>query len=287
MKPTSIFPLLSGLAAFCLLTGNGLAQVGKSKGPASKIYLAESEGDAQVQTGEKIYAGRQATAFDAQGTVIETKAKSHGALVYSNGTGLFFDESTRLEITRFHQEPFRPDKNSNADAPVEPSVSASNVNVPHGFVGICTSQLLSGSSMVYATPFATITIRGGKVAIQSSPDETVVDLLEGDLTVRGGGKDIGGTVLRPGERAVIKPGAPGEPPQVVIGPIPPEQLASVDSRVSIACNARKTVSFDTIGQTNEAGANGGDANGEIVPKPTIPASPPSNVVISPDRLPGT
>src|SRR3954469_25451087 len=73
-------------------------QLGKKKGPTSKIYLAETKGDSQIQTNDKIYTARQATAFDAPGTVIETTANSHNAFVYSNGTGLFVDQNTRVEI---------------------------------------------------------------------------------------------------------------------------------------------------------------------------------------------
>jgi ferric-dicitrate binding protein FerR (iron transport regulator) len=86
--------------------------------------------------------------------------------------------------------------------PYEPSISQSEVHVAHGAVGICTSQLVSGSSMLYTTPQASMNIRGGKVSIQTNADETIIDLLDGDLTVRGGSKDVGGQILRPGERAV-------------------------------------------------------------------------------------
>ncbi len=192
-------------------SGYAQRQLGKKKGPTSKIYLAEAIGDSQIQTGEKIYTARQATAFDAPGTVIETKEGAHNAFVYSNGTGLFVDQNTRVEIDRFVQEPFKPNRNTTADAVFEPSISQSDVHVSHGAVGVCTSQLVSGSSMNYSTPQASVNIRGGKVAIETNADETIIDLLEGDITVRGGSKDIGGQVLRPGERAVVR-SAPARAP---------------------------------------------------------------------------
>lgn len=280
-------------------------QLGKKKGPTSKIYLAEAIGDSQIQTGEKIYTARQATAFDAPGTVIETKEGAHNAFVYSNGTGLFVDQNTRVEIDRFVQEPFRPNRTTTADAPFEPSISQSDVHVSHGAVGVCTSQLVSGSSMNYTTPQASVNIRGGKVAIETNADETVIDLLEGDITVRGGSKDIGGQVLRPGERAVVRSAPAGLPPTITISRIPPEALQVSDERVSVACNAKKTVTFEAIERKAEEGldtpadsagttagvppgdaAAGADGNQEIVAKPTVPAQPPVNIVISPDRLPG-
>ena len=284
-------------------------QLGKKKGPTSKLYLAETTGDTEIQNGDKVYTARQATAFDAPGTVIETKADSHNAFVYSNGTGMYVDQNTRVEIDRFVQEPFRPERNVSADAPVEPSISQSSVFVARGAVGICTSQLVSGSSMNYGTPQAGVNIRGGKVSIATNPTETTIDLLEGDITVRSGSKDVGGQILHPGERAVIRPGTGNQPPRVTITQIPPDVLQAVDTRVSIACNARKTVTFQTIEQkagqgldapatvvaraaatttTDAAGAASptDDPTQEIVAKPTVPADVPLNIVISPDRLPG-
>jgi hypothetical protein len=265
-------------------------QLGKKKGPTSKLYLAESTGETQIQNGDKIYAARQATAFDAPGTIIETKADSHDAFVYSNGTGMYVDQNTRVEIDRFVQEPFRPLRDGSTDIPVEPSISQSNVFVSRGAVGICTSKLVSGSSMSYGTPQGLVNIRGGKVSIETNANETVVDLLEGDITVRGGNTDLGGQVLTAGERAVITSGPAGQPPHITIGPIPPDRLQAIDDRVTIACNAKKTVTFEVIEQTANRGldsaSTASDTGEDIVAKPTVPANLPNNIVISPDRLPG-
>ena len=305
MKSYSFRLLLVSALAFAVGASSAMAQrqLGKKKGPISKIYVAETKGVTEVQSGDKIYTVRQATAFDAPGTVIETKADAHDTMVYSNGTGLFVDESTRLEINRFNQEPFRANHNNQLDLPYEPSVSQSDVFISHGAVGICTSQLLSGSAMLYSTPFASINIRGGRLVIESTPTETTVDLLEGDLTVRFGEKDIGGQILRPGERATIRPSAvPGQDPVITIEPIPKSALSRDDDRTAMACNARKSVTFESIEKLADAGldqsgnpggtagqgeAAGADAGQVIVAKPTVPQNPPTNIVVSPDRLPGT
>ncbi len=294
--------LLASALVLCVAVPSSFAQrsLGKKKGPTSKIYVAESNGDAQIQSGEKIYTARQATAFDAPGTVIETKSNSHNAIVYSNGTGMFVDENTRVEIGRFVQEPFQPQREATLDQPYEPSISQSNVYIPHGAVGICTSRLVSGSSMLYGTPHGSVNIRGGKVAIESHADETYIDLLEGDVTVRSTGKEVGGQILRPGERAVVKPAAvPGAEPTITIMPIPQESMKLDDERVEMACNAKKTVTFEAIdrpagqqGDTTAGGTPGNEAAGadsdqDIVAKPTVPGNPPTNIVVSPDRLPGT
>lgn len=308
MKTNLVRHILFSAIALLAVTPQALAQrqLGKKKGPTSKIYLAEAVGDSEIQTGDKIYAARQATAFDAPGTVIETKAGAHNALVYSNGTGMFVDQNTRVEIDRFVQEPFRPNRDTPAEAPYEPSISQSSINVAYGAIGVCTSKLISGSSMSYTTPQAAVNIRGGKVSIETNGDESVIDLLEGDITVRGGSKDLGGQILRPGERAVVRAGPAGLPATITISRIPPEALQVSDGRVSVACNAKKTVTFEIMdrkaavglegGSTSFAGAagaapNDGDAGAdssqEIVAQPTVPAIPPINIVVSPDRLPGT
>jgi len=291
-------------------------QLGKKKGPTSKIYLAEVKGDAQIRTADRAYEAKQATAFDAPGTVIETGEESHNAFVYSNGTGMYLDQNTKVEINRFVQEPFQPKR---ASMEFEPSISQSEVHIAQGFVGICTSGMVSGSSMTYSTPHAAISIRGQKLAIESTPTETVVYLLEGDVSVRGSNKrdGLGGQVLRAGERAVIRPGLTGQPPSIMIGPIDSRAMPSLDERVTVACNAKKTVTFEMIEKKSEEGVEGPntddqspgdttensnsgnnsgtggntdnpdapDEDGEIVARPTIPAAPPLNITVSPATLP--
>lgn len=284
-----------------LLAPEALAQrqLGKKKGPTSKMYLAETKGEGQIVTEGRAFEPRQATAFDAPGTIIETKDDAHQAFVYSNGTGLYVDANTRVEIDRFVQEPFRPDRNTTE---LEPSISQSDIFVARGQIGICTGQLVSGTTMNYSTPHASVNIRGGRLAIQTSPQSSTVYLLDGDATVRAGNRDLGGQLLHSGEQAVIRPGPPGQPPTITIGPIDRQIIGSLDEKVAVACNARKSVTFEMIERKAELGAGGpGDqaggvaetgagpegaetGAGEIVARPTVPAAPPTNITVSPDRI---
>jgi hypothetical protein len=282
-------------------------QLGKKKGPTSKLFLAEAVGEGNITTEGKSHSAKQATAFDAPGTVIETGKDSHQAFVYSNGTAMLVDENTRVEVDRFVQEPFRPDREKGNET--EPSISQSDVFVARGQVNICTSQMVSGSTMNYSTPNASVNIRGGKMAVSTDGNESTIYLLDGDVTVRTGGKDTGGTLLRPGEKATIRPGRPGRPPIVTVSPIEPNMMPALDDKVGAACAAKKTVSFETIEKKSEFGAEGepeqntpngttpgksgdtpaagsDDTTEEVVATPTTPASPPTNVTVSPDRLPG-
>lgn len=305
--------LLLALAGMLVAAPAAFAQrqLGKKKGPTSKMYLAETQGDGQIINEGKAHPPRQATAFDAPGTIIETKDGAHQAFVYSNGTGMYVDSNTRVEVDRFVQEPFRPDRNTTE---MEPSISQSDIFISRGLVGICTGQMVAGSTMNYATPHSNVNIRGGKIVIQSSPEQSVIYLLEGDATVRGGTRDVGGQVLRAGERAVIRPGPAGQPPSITISPIEAQTIGSMDEKVAVACNAKKSVTFETIekkaqfgaegdpaevvdnanpakpGESAPAGENTNDGAGdtgtdeEIVARPVVPATPPTNITVSPDRI---
>ena len=304
---TRIILVAAAVAVVAVPSSFAQRQLGKKKGPTSKLYLAETVGNGEITNEGRTYTPKQATAFDAPGTVIETMADSHQAFVYSNGTGMFVDANTRIEIDRFVQEPFRPDRNNTE---VEPSMSQSDIFVARGQVGICTGQLVSGSTMTYSTPHAAVNIRGGKLSIKTDGNSTTVYLLEGDATVRSGAKDVGGALLHGGEQAVITPGVGGQPPTVTVGPIDRSTAANLDDKVNVACNAKKTVSFETIEKKAETtglegseqppppgeatpgdstpaapGTGGGDdTTQEIVARPTTPAAPPTNIVVSQDRI---
>jgi FecR protein len=284
MKLSTHFPAC--FVAISLLSGAQLfaqGQVGPTKGPTSKLYLSETKGTGRIYTDGKVFEPKQATAFDAPGTIIETEANSHQAYVYSNGSAMYVDANSRIEVNRFVQERFTPNSNTTE---AEPSVSQSDIFLWRGLVGICTSQLVSGTTMNYATELATVNIRGRKIAINATPAETIVYLIDGDVTVRTGRGDSGGQVLKTGERAVIRPGAAGGPPTITIDQIDRQFLNELDEKVTVACNARRTVSFETIEKSAEFGAAGPDGapGEEIVPVPVIPQTPPVNITVSPDRI---
>lgn len=265
----------------------GQPPAGEPKGPAAKIYIADAKGEGLVASGGKMHPTRQGAAFNATGTVIETKAKAYNAVVYSNGTGLFVDENTRVEIERFVQQPFQARNDNTLDPVHEPSMSQSTIRIAHGAVAICTNQLRSGSTMTYVTPLATVAIRSGKLVIEVLADETHVDLLDGDVTVQAAGKETGGQLLRAGERAVIRPAAAGMEPALTLMPIPDDARKKDEQRVARACAGRRAVTFEALAVTGDSDEAAGAGDQELVARPTVPSDPPSNIVISPDRLPGT
>lgn len=221
----------------------------QKKNPASKIYVSDVAGEAQIDTGENIQDLSKKSVYTVQGTVIETKKaekqeekdKVFSTMVYSNGTGAYFAEDTRVEVKRFQQEPFTPNR---GDMEVEPSISQTQAFVSRGTVALCNSKMVAGSNMNYATNLGQVNIRGQKVVIESHDEVTRISMLEGESTVRSGGADLGGRVLRSGEQALIRRQANGAPPQIQIQRIPQAESAQLDDKVAMACMAKKTVYFE-------------------------------------------
>ncbi|HVU32328.1 MAG TPA: hypothetical protein VHE61_02765 [Opitutaceae bacterium] len=291
--------------AAAAITGwpNSLPAQGKPQNPASKLFVSDVEGEAQIDTGENIEDLNKRSVYNAQGTVIETKrpergqdrSKNYSTMVYSNGTGAFFDADTRVEIRRFVQEPFVPNR---SDSDVEPSISQTQAFVARGSVGLCTSKLVAGSVMSYTTPLASVNISGGKIVIQAGDRETRISMLEGESTVRAGAMDMGGHTLHAGQQAVIRPSRPGQPNTLQIIKIPSDEAPRLDDQVAMACMAKKTVYFEVRGrqegevnafnQQNSIARHAGDpiidSNGEIIAVPVVPSTLPVQFTVSPASL---
>jgi hypothetical protein len=235
-------------AAFCLAAGIvatlSVHAGGKKNNPTSKFYVADVDGDAQIDTGQKVDDLTKKSVYNAEGTVVETRPNGTNAMVFSNGTGVFFDPDTRMEVKKFEQEPFVPNR---TDMDTEPSISQTQNYVPRGTVGLCTSKLAAGSSMNYSTPLGSVNLHGGKVVVATENNATTISMIEGESEVNAGVIDTGGHRLKNGEQAVITPGANGAPPQIKIQAIPNNQVKSLNQKVTMACNAKKTVYFEAVG----------------------------------------
>ena len=256
---------------------------GNRKNPTSKLYIADLEGTSSINTGEKIEGLVKKAVYSAEGTVIETTEKSRTATVLSNGTGIALDPDTRLEVRRFMQEPFSPNR---TDLDVEPSISQTGAFLSRGAIGLCTSKMVAGSTMTYSTRHGTISIQGRKAVIETTDDATIVSLIEGDVTIRG---DLmsGGQSLKPGQQAVITRKSNVEPPVITIRPIPDADLERIGAKISSACMARKTVYFQDAERLNQNSSNGvfnpndGSDTGTIIPVTVIPGAIPPHITISP------
>jgi hypothetical protein len=283
--------------AFCAvaIAFPALGAEAKRKNPTSKLYFSDVSGEAQIDTGEKIEELTKRSVYKAEGTIIETqrpeteadRSKYYSTMVYSNGTGAFFDADTRVEVKRFSQEPFTPNR---TDADVEPSISQTQAFVGRGTVGLCTSKLVAGSNMTYSTSHASMNIRGSKIVIETNSEMTKLSMLEGESTVRSGPNDLGGHIVHAGEQAIIRKGQPGQPNEIQIMTIPESENDQLDEKVSLACMAKRTVYFDVRGSVTGDGSGqspfdaANAAAHEIVPVEVIPTSLPVQFTVSPARL---
>lgn len=277
MHPTAL--ILTGLILSAAVSVSWAQTSSKRQSPTSKFYVAEVNGFSQVNTGEKIEDLTEKSVFDAEGTIIETKPDSANALVMSNGAGLFFAPDTKMEVERFVQEPFEPNR---TDLEAEPSVSQTRNRVSRGAVGLCTGKLVAGSSMTYNTPHASVNILSQstqKVAMEISDNSTTISLFEGAVTLRGDNM-AGGETLEPGQQAVITPRGVNQAPLIVIQPIPPEQFNTLGDMVNSACQARSKVYFDIADREN----NIDGASSDLEPVVVLPANPAEvGPIVSPAR----
>jgi hypothetical protein len=288
IKTTSILRYV--IAALCVATV-AHAQA-RMKNPTSKLYVADLVGDPQIDTGTEVDDLTKKSVYNAQGTIIDTKANSNASVVLSNGTGIYFDIETRVEIREFQQEAFRPNRSDIED---EPSISNTKIYVDHGVIGLSTSKLVAGSTMIVETSLGTADIRGRQAVILAQDNLTVMSMLQGEATVQAGPLDRA-HLVKNHQQITIRPGKPGEANIVEIHDIldgaAEDHEQWLEDRVLTSDAARKLVYFET--QTH-GGTDGGialfDGSGntpgnEIVAVPVVPTNPTVQPNVSPANLTG-
>lgn len=263
-SPALTRAILLGLAVFLAPPLMAAA----SKNPVGKMYVAILGGAADLAGDDQVTDLKKKTAHSVSGSVLETKKSAtkeagdenkadYSAMVFSNGTGMYVDPDSRLNVKKFEQEPFKPNR---TDMDVEPSVSHTQTVLEHGTVGLCTPKMSTGSTMTYQTPLGAVNIRGRRVVIESNDEYTRVAMIEGESTVRSGegsALDIGGQVLKAGQQAYIRRGPVGQPPIIQIENIPSTALAALDDKVAMACIAKKSVYFEAVDRNVATAGDGG------------------------------
>ncbi len=283
-------PLRFFIALLCV---GAVARVqGQTKSPASKLFIAETKGDTQIDTGKEIDDLTKKSVYRAEGTVIQTKPDSTVSLVLSNGTGIYTDVNTRFEVRGFQQEPFRPNR---TDLDNEPSVSKTHLFLDYGDIGVSTSNMVAGSTMVYETSLLSATIRGRQAVIEAGDNMSEVSMVAGDATVTAGPLDSPHDI-KAGQQIIVRPGRPGEPNIVIIQSVASgterEAEQWLEFRVTTADDARKMVYFDVQATKDGAitvfdGASTPDSGDkEIVAVPVVPINPPVDATVSAANLTG-
>jgi hypothetical protein len=282
----------------------------RMKNPTSKLYVADIVGDTEIDTGTEVDELTKKSVYNAQGTTIETKSSSNASVVFSNGTGVYFDVDTRVEVKTFEQEAFRPNR---SDVEDEPSISSMKLFIDHGVIGVSTSKLVAGSTVVCETSLATAFIHGRQAVILAEDNLTVISMIQGEASVQAGPLDHS-HLVKNHQQIIIRPGKPGEENIVEIQDI--SEGATIDceqwleERVLTADSARKLVYFQTqarggpgsgpgggagsgAGSASDGGISlfdgtggggGGDGGTDIVAVPVVPSVPPAQVNVSPANL---
>lgn len=288
MKRPSI--ALTFFIALTCVAATARAQEQK-KSPTSKLFIAETNGDTQIDTGKEIDDLTKKSVYRAQGTVIQSKANSNVSLVLSNGTGIYADVNTRLEIRGFQQEPFRPNRTDMDD---EPSVSKTHLFLDYGVIGVSTSNLAAGSTMIYETSLVSATIRGRQAVIAAGDNFTEISMVSGDATITPGPLDPPHD-LKDGQQMIVRPGKTPDHNIVIIQDIASgneeEAQKWLEYRVLTADDARKTVYFEETTRKDGAitvfdGAAGPATGGgnDIVAVPVVTVNPPVGPVVSAANL---
>jgi hypothetical protein len=282
-------PLQLCVAALCLAVAAHAQD--RRKNPTSKIYVADTEGGTQIDTGKKIDELKKKAIYRAEGAIIETKPASNASMVFSNGTGVYFDVNTRVRVREFNQDPFRPNRTDLED---EPSISRMNLHIEYGVIGISTSKLAAGSSMEFDTPLATAFIRGRQSVIQVGDNFTEISMIQGEATVRSGPLDQG-HLVKSGQQCIVRAGRGAGAAPVQIQAIQDgnaeEQQQWLYERVLTADAARKLVYFEVQAQIDSGitvfDGDSTDGSGrEIVAIPVVPINPPTQPTISAANLVG-
>ncbi len=286
MKSRRFFRL--AVAAACMAAVARAA--GPGHGPVSKIYVADIEGETEIDAGKGAGLLLKKGVYRGEGTSIVTKPNSNASIVLSNGTGLYFDVSTRTGIRAFVQAPFKPNR---TDMEEEPSVSRTHMVIEAGVVGVSTSRMAAGSTLLLETPLAAAEIRARQVVIETNDDWTKISIFDGGADVRTG--DPGDLyVLKAGQQMIVRPGKPGRPNIVSIETISEGtnegQRVWLFERVLTADAARKLVYFYTqSGKDDDSvtlfdGSAAGEGDPRIVVVPVVPATPPVQPTVSAANL---
>ncbi len=300
------------------------APAGKDKNPAGKVYVAEVRGSAFIQAGDRIEPLEAKQAYVAGGVALSTKPGGNVSLVFSNGLGATLESDTRVEVRRFAQDPFLPDR---SDMSVEPSISNVQLTVVYGTAVVSTSRLAAGSSLNVQTAHGSVTIHDGTLVIAADDFATRVSVLTGSCTIHGSESANDFRVVQAGEAATARLAAGQSILGVAIevAKIPVAQFGALEAEVADTLSAKRTVYFtvrengaatsraDSAARSggaasdrfaNESGGDGnsgspgvtafdsnatnsqasGGANSEIVPVAVVPVDLPVQFTISPARI---
>ena len=262
---------IQGALLCCLTTLAALAQ----ESVPGKVYVAELNGGVTFTIDGKLVELKKGFSLPVQGARIETFPAAYVILVYSNGTSIYIDEKTIVEIDKFVQKPFPAGTDTSVN---EPSVSTTFGRILQGRIIITTNKLATGTSMIYVSPQGEVRIRGQEVVIEVTDHETRVIVVLGDVTVLSRNAPTGSVVLvlQSGQMAVlVNSPATDLAGNLQVSPADPGVVSALAPLIEAAERARRIVRFETVS---------GDSAPEIQARVVVPADLPVNLTVSPSTL---
>jgi hypothetical protein len=258
-------------AAFCAAVIAGSAQ----EFIPGKIYVAEIAGGVAYTVPGGKQDLKKGVSLPVQGARNETTPAAHVVWVYSNGTSLYVDEKTVIQIAKFEQKPFPKGTDTTVN---EPSVSHTVGRITQGRIIITTNKLMTGTTMVYITPHAQVKIRGKEVVIEVYDRESRIYVVNGEVSVSptGASADSLGQVIHSGQEAVVTDSSMSvTSSQIEVIPIDQSFLDSIASQLAAGERAQKIVVFETVT---------GDDGSDIQANPVVPGNLPVQMTVSPSSL---
>jgi hypothetical protein len=256
--------------AFCAAVIAGSAQ----EFVPGKIYVAEIAGGVAYTVAGGAQELKKGVSLPVQGARNETTPAAHIVWVYSNGTSLYVDEKTVIQIAKFEQKPFPKGTDTTVQ---EPSISHTVGRISQGRIIITTNKLMTGTTMVYITPHAQVKVRGKEVVIEVYDRESRIYVVNGEVTVSpiGASADGVGQVIHSGQEAIVTDSSITTTSQIQVIPIDQSYLDSIASQLAAGERAQKIVVFETV-----TGADGSD----IQANPVVPGNLPVQMTVSPSSL---
>jgi len=262
--------IVLGASVFCAAMLAGSAQ----EFVPGKIYVAEISGGTTYAVAGSPSVLKKGDTLPVQGARNETAPAAHVVFVYSNGTSLYIDEKTVIQIAKFEQRPFPKGTDTTVN---EPSISHTVGRITQGRIIITTNKLMTGTTMIYMTPHAQVKIRGQEVVIEVYDRESRIYVVNGDITVSPAGGSAGGIgeTLHSGQEAIVTDSSMTTSSPIQILPLDQSVINSLASQIAAGERAQKIVVFETV-----TGADGPD----IQANPVVPTNLPVQLTVSPDTL---
>jgi hypothetical protein len=267
------------------------------RSPVGKVFFAEVTGDdVYVHLGNRSQPVNAKETYAAEGLGIDAQGDSAASMVFSNGLAVQLIVGSKVEVKRFAQEPFRPNR---TDLALEPSISVVALDLVRGTAVFATSKLAAGSLFTVFTPTASITIQGGTLIVTADGEHTHVSLLSGTCVLYGRSDSTRVAVVQAGQAGDVHRVAEeqGLSVSIDVTPLTAIQLETVKTDSWLVLRAKQTVYFEeksVVAAFNSAtnlaiqeltnGSSAARPAFELVPVRTSPQDLPLEYTTSPAAL---